>query len=90
MVKRIAMLVFSYYPEDPRVRREAEALVESGITTDIFCLRDDFELKREIVNGVEVYRFPLRRKRTRKLRYIWNYAYFIFLAFFIIKSFSFR
>ncbi len=84
------MLVFSYYPEDPRVRREAEALVESGITTDIFCLRDNFELKREIVNGVEVYRLPLRRKRTRKLRYIWNYAYFIFLAFFTLSFFHIR
>lgn len=81
------MVVFSYYPADPRVRRAAEALVESGIITDVFCLRDDSELKREIVNGVEVYRLPVRRKRGGKLRYILEYACFIFLAFFILTIF---
>jgi len=90
MVKRIAMVVFSYYPGDPRVRREAEALVESGIAIDVFCLRDDSELKREIVNEVDVYRLPLRRKRGGKLRYFCNYTYFIFLAFAILSVLHIR
>jgi len=90
MVKRIAMVVFSCYPGDSRVRREAEALVESGIAIDVFCLRDDSELKREIVNEVDVYRLPLRRKRGGKLLYILNYTYFIFLVFFTLSVFHIR
>ena len=35
----IAMLVHSYYEEDPRVRREAEALVAAGHAVDVFSLR---------------------------------------------------
>ena len=84
------MVVFSYYPGDPRVRRAAEALVDSGMSIDVICLRDDSEPKKETVNGVKVYRLPLQRKRAGKLHYFWNYAYFIFLAFFILSIFHIR
>ena len=90
MLAQVAMLAFSYYPGDSRVKREAEALVESGMAIDVFCLRDDSELKREIVNGVDVYRLPLRRKRGGKLRYFYNYTYFIFLAFAILSVLHIR
>jgi hypothetical protein len=32
---RIASVLFSYYPADPRPRREAEALVEAGMSVDV-------------------------------------------------------
>ena len=41
---KVAMIVFSYYPADPRVRREADALVEAGMLVDVICLRDEFEV----------------------------------------------
>lgn len=66
MANRIAMVVFSYYPADPRPRREAEALVESGMSVDAICLKGAQEAKKEIVNGVEVYRLSLQRKRAGK------------------------
>jgi len=56
MTARVAMIVFSYYPADPRPRREAEALVGKGISVDMICLRNIHETKEEVVNGVEVYR----------------------------------
>ncbi len=90
MITRIAMVIFSYYPSDSRARREAEALIESGMSVDMICLRIRYEPKREIVNGVQVYRIPLKRKRGGKLRYLLNYTYFIFLAFFTLSVFHIR
>lgn len=74
------MIVFSYYPDDPRPRREAEALVEKGMSVEIICLRKGSEPKRENVNGVEVYRLPIERRRSGKLRYLFEYLYFILLS----------
>lgn len=41
MVTRIAMDIFFYYPSDLRLGREAEALIESGMSVDMVCLRID-------------------------------------------------
>jgi glycosyltransferase involved in cell wall biosynthesis len=75
------MVVFSHYPADPRVRREADALVQAGMPVDVICLKDGHEPNTEAVNGVRVFRLPVRQKRSGKLRYLWEYAVFIFLAF---------
>ena len=75
---RIAMVVFTYYPADTRVRREADALIMS---VDVICLRNNNQTKEEIFSGVKVYRLPLQKKRGHKIRYIWEYGYFILLSF---------
>ena len=80
-VIRICMVVFSYYPRDARVRREAEALSEAGMYLDVICLRGDGESRNEEVNGVNIYRINIKRKRTSKLRYIWQWSYFIAAVF---------
>jgi len=85
-ILKIAMVVFSYFPADVRVRREAEALADIGISPDIICLRNNKEYKNEVINGVKVYRLPLRRKRGRKISYFWSYASFIFLSFFVLTK----
>lgn len=78
---RVAMVLFSYYPSDPRPRREAEALTAAGISVDMFCLREASEDKRETIHGVRIFRLPVQRRRTGKLQYFWQYLYFTFLAF---------
>ena len=80
-VTRIAMVVFAYYPSDGRVRRAAEALVSSSMAVDVISLRGSEERKKEQINGVNVYRINLERKRASKLRYIWQWSYFIAAAF---------
>jgi glycosyltransferase involved in cell wall biosynthesis len=84
---RIASVVFSYYPSDPRPRREAEAMVEAGMSVDVFCLRSKGELRTEKVNGVQVYRLPVSRTRKGKCHYIWEYSYFTGLALFTLSLF---
>jgi len=79
-VIRTAMVVFSYYPSDVRVRRAAEALASSSMTVDVIALRGDGESKKDQVNGINVYRINLKRKRASKLRYIWQWGYFIAAA----------
>jgi glycosyltransferase involved in cell wall biosynthesis len=82
--KRAAMVVFSYYPADPRPRRAAEALVEEGMAVDVVCLRAGREPRRERVNGVDVLRFPLERRRGGAVAYVLQYAAFIMAAFTVL------
>ena len=80
--KRGAILLFSYYPADPRPRRAAEALAREGVLIDLICLQKNVEEpRREIINGVSVFRVPLRRRRRGKIRYIGQYSIFILRSF---------
>jgi glycosyltransferase involved in cell wall biosynthesis len=80
--KRAAVLLFSYYPADPRPRRAAEALALEGVTVDLLCLQNNHEEPgHEIINGVNVFRVPLRRHRGGKTIYIGQYSAFILRSF---------
>jgi glycosyltransferase involved in cell wall biosynthesis len=83
--RRAAVVMFSTFPFDPRPRRAAEALVAEGVETEIICLRqDDTEPERESINGIRVFRVPMKRRRGGKLSYAWQYASFIALAALIL------
>jgi glycosyltransferase involved in cell wall biosynthesis len=70
-----------YYPVCPRLQREVEALVESGYSVDILCLRRPGEPKRERIGDVEVHRFGLAHVRRGIGRYLAEYAGFFVWAF---------
>lgn len=78
----VVMVVFSYYPNDPRVRREAEALQAIGMRVGVFCLRAQSEQQQENVRGVDVYRFNVNRSRGGKLSYLFEYGLFFLQAFY--------
>lgn len=59
------MLVHAYYLRDPRVRREAEALVQAGHSVDVIGLNEGGEAESEVVAGVRLYRCSLGRSRVR-------------------------
>ncbi len=90
MSARIAMVAFSYYLFEPRIRRESEALADAGYEVDVVCVQKEGEPREEIVHNVHIYRMPLQRKRGSKLRYIWEYFYFTFSAFLKITSLHFK
>ena len=80
--KRAAVLLYSYYPADPRPRRAAEALVEAGMEVDLVCLREkEIEKKRDLIHSVRVVRLPLRKRRHSKRTYILQYASFLAACF---------
>lgn len=79
--RKAAVLLFSYYPGDARPRREAEVLAAKGMQVDLICLRErGTEAKEETINGVNVRRVPLRRRRDSRLNYILQYGSFISLC----------
>jgi len=79
--KRICMVVQNYYKIDPRVRREADALVDHGHMVDVLALREDKNGHQQfILNGVHVYTIYLSKKRAGKWRYIGEYLCFFILA----------
>ena len=80
--KRAAILLYSYYPADPRPRRAAEALAACGMEVDLLCLREkEDEPRTEKINGVNVWRLPMQRRRDSKLVYLSQYGRFLASAF---------
>ena len=85
--KRVAMVLFSYYPGDPRPRRAAEALAAAGAEVELICLREKpGELKRETINGVRVRRVPMARRRGGVVGYLYRYCAFLVASSAIISA----
>jgi glycosyltransferase involved in cell wall biosynthesis len=83
--RRAAVLLFSYYPSDPRPRRAAEALVGEGMEVELICLKASAdEPARETFNGVEIRRLPLKRRRGGPLAYLAQYSIFILSTFLLL------
>ena len=81
--KSAAVVLYSYYANDPRPRRETEALRRAGMKVDVICLRENpDELAREVIDGVTVHRIPLKRRRAGGLTYVFQYASFLLISFF--------
>ncbi len=73
----VAMIVHSYYEEDPRVRREAEALVARGRDVDVFALRRPELPRSEVIEGVHLTRLDVQRQQGAGLRvYLAEYLSF--------------
>lgn len=75
------MLTHSYYEEDPRVRREAEAVVASGRAVDVFALRRPDDPATEVLDGVTIRRLDVQRHQGAGLgTYIREYLAFLLRA----------
>lgn len=55
-MKRICMIVQSLYPQDERVRRQAEALELNGVGVDVICMQGAKQGKEEDLGLVRAYR----------------------------------
>jgi len=83
--KKILMVVYSYFPQDVRPRREAEALINAGYTVDMLCLRLPDQTKFENIYGVDTYRVNLSKSRSSRRKYIFLYASFFIRSFFLLN-----
>jgi glycosyltransferase involved in cell wall biosynthesis len=80
------MVVYSYYPMDQRVRREAMALTENGAHVHVIALRNEFEVGFESHNDVSVYRIPQRlSRRGGYLFYFLRYLLFLMLSSLVLS-----
>ena len=84
----IAMLTHSYYEEDPRVRREAEALAAAGHAVDVYALRRPSDPGQETIAGVSVRRLGVQRHQGAGLGvYLAEYlAFFLRAGFALVRA----
>lgn len=88
---RIAMVVFSYYPADPRVRREAEVLERAGHSVDVMCLRKSGEKKTEAFGNVTAHRVMRGSEDKESLvKYFILSSVFSFLAMVKLAAMSLK
>ena len=81
-VHRHLMIVHNHWP-DPRVEREARALVADGIQVDVLCARDPYNSPDSQFPGIEVQRLPVWRRRGRgPALQMLEYVAFLSLAMF--------
>ncbi len=83
-IKRATILMAAYtnYRRDPRVRREAEALVDEGHRVVFLASRQPGEPNRENISGVEVIKtFGLTNRRTSIVVYLLDYMLFTVMIF---------
>ena len=77
----VAMVVHSYYEEDPRVRREAEAVRDSGRPVDVFALRREGDPPAGELAGVRIHRLDVQRHQGAGIgTYLREYADFMLRA----------
>lgn len=88
---RICMVVYSHYPRDQRVRREAESLRERGAAVHVICLKNENEKRFEILNNISIYRVPIRLRRSGGYAiYFLRYFMFLFLTTALLKVLYFK
>lgn len=76
---RACMLAYTFYESDPRVRQYATALAERGDTVDVIALSQEGWPKREVMDGVNVFRIQHRpMNEQRILDYIYRVTRFLF------------
>ncbi len=76
----VCILRHSSYPAELNVRREAEALFKDGYEVHVICLREEAQPARESVGGIQVRRLPVRHRRGKIARYLFEYNAFFLLA----------
>lgn len=80
MSRRVAFVVHATYPQDPRVRRQADALRDAGWEADVFALRHPGQPKDETFPHGAVHRLPVRRMAWGMAGHLGEYFAFAGLA----------
>jgi glycosyltransferase involved in cell wall biosynthesis len=84
------MVVLSHYPNDPRVRREAEALARNHIGVDIICMRGPGEERVTTWGPITAYRVLKSRNKESLLAYLLISVQFTLLSFLVLQRLSLR
>ena len=85
MAKDILFIIENLsFPFDRRVYREAVTMRKAGYNVSVICPkgRDRDNLSFEIVEGIDVYRYPLALDSMSKKDYLIEYSLSIFFTFF--------
>jgi glycosyltransferase involved in cell wall biosynthesis len=84
-MSRVAMVAYTHYRSDPRVRREADALTKAGHSVTVFCL-DEGGGHSTMVDGVAVVGiFSGRYRGGNPVAYALNYGRFVLAAMWALR-----
>lgn len=78
--RRVAVVAYTDYRSDSRVRRESEALVEAGYLVDAIVLDSGMSPHSLNMAGVNVHELPLQARRGSRARYLYQYGLFFLLS----------
>lgn len=78
----IAMVVYSHYSRDARVRRYTEGLARMRIKVDIICLKENYNPRDK---NISLIQYPFSRRRFGKLWYIAEYLLFFVFSTVILS-----
>jgi glycosyltransferase involved in cell wall biosynthesis len=89
--KRAAMIGYTFFETDERLKRHVRALRAQGFAVDVISLRDPRNIHATTLDGVRVFR-PLARQygKTGKLRTFGAYALFTLAVFWVLLRNSLR
>lgn len=79
--KSICHVSFSPFPEDPRIRRYVNALLECGYRVFVIGITDGVNPKFESKDNLEVHRINISKKRASYLRRVLEYVLFFLRAY---------
>ncbi|MCB0195445.1 MAG: glycosyltransferase family 4 protein [Anaerolineae bacterium] len=89
--RRILMLLENNpYPQDGRVRLEAETLVAAGYHVTVICPAQSDQPWQEIIDGTQIYRYPFPPEGDGLLGYMIEYGYSFLATLFLSLFVSIR
>ena len=89
-LRRVAVVAYTEYPTDPRVRREAETLVADGYQVHVIGVRPKAGPLPTHLEGAVLHEVPLTIARGGMLRYVYQYALFFLLSSALLLRLHFR
>lgn len=87
--KRVAMVMYSTYPDDPRPRRTIDALTGEGAKVDLICLGHSKGAKDAASDLIRVLRVPIKHRRGGKFGYLFQYGSFLLVSTLVVALRSF-
>lgn len=78
----IALVVYSHYSRDARVRRYVESLAREGHQVDVISLCENYAPSEK---NIHLFMLPLNRTRRGKVWYIIEYVLFFLYSFLILS-----
>src|SRR2546426_12845436 len=90
LARRIAMVAYTEYASDPRVRREAETLGAEGHRVEAIVLRPRSGPSAAEIDGVHLHEVTLSARRGGVMRYLYQYGVFFLPNYLILSRWSLR
>lgn len=88
--KSICHVSFSPFPDDPRIRRYVNALLEDGFKVFVIGIADGISPNFESIGNLEIHRMNISKKRTSYFRRVSEYVLFFLYAYIKCTSLFFR